>query len=338
MAYQGIDFGDSYNFSNFGANASHYREYSIGYSQKIGDKLFFGVRGKLLFGKANINWKQTDITISVPELDNPDWETVNVSSSIRVNASLPHQKIHADENGLPDSLESREFPNTSDILNDFVLLKKNKGFGLDLGFQYIINDKVTLSGSITDLGYINWKSDVNSVSGGGEFQFRGIDLQNDSSFAEDLLDSVKNAYDASIFYDPYNTMLTPKLYAGISYTPNRFIRVGLLARSEYILKTFRQQLTGSLIMYPTQLLSATVSYTIADRMYDNLGIGLIFRGGPLQFYFMSDRIPLFWYKAKNNDIPFLPAYAKSVNLRLGFNFVFGVNTYRKLKKDQPFLD
>jgi hypothetical protein len=337
FANQGITFGDSYNITNLKVNATHYREYSIGYSQKVSDRLYFGIRGKLLFGKANVNLKQLDVALEVPRLDSPDWDKVNVSSSLKVNSSVPHLNIYADASGKPDSLEMKKFSGNQ-LVSDYILLNKNKGFGVDLGFQYVLTDKVAISGSIVDLGYINWKTNLNTFTGGGDYQFRGIDLQNDSTLEEDLLDSIETAYDATLSNDPYSTSLTPKLYAGISYTPNRFVKVGLLARSEYVLKTFRQQLTGSLIMYPTQFLSATVSYTVADRMYDNLGLGLIFRGGPLQIYLMSDRIPIVWNKVKKSDIPFLPAYSKSVNFRMGINWVFGSNTQRKLKKDQPFLD
>jgi hypothetical protein len=91
-------------------------------------------------------------------------------------------------------------------------------------------------------------------------------------------------------------------------------------------------------MYPVQVFGATVSYTVANRMYDNLGIGFVFRGGPLQIYLMSERIPIFWNKVLNHDIPYLPIYARDINLRLGLNLVFGTNIARKLKKDQPFLE
>lgn len=337
FATQGITFGDTYNINNLKLSATHYREYSVGYSQKVSDRLYFGIRGKLLFGKANLNMKQMDLTLSVPELNSPDWETVNVSSSLKINSSVPHLDVYADPTGQPDSLEMRDFEGT-EILWDYVLLRKNKGFGVDLGFNYLLNDKVCISGSIVDLGYINWKANINTLTGGGDYKFRGIDLKNDSTFEDDLLDSIENAYDATLSNDPYSTTLTPKLYAGISYSPNRFVKVGLLARSEYVLKTFRQQITGSLIMYPTQFFSATVSYTIADRMYDNLGIGFIFRGGPLQLYLMSERIPITWYKVRNSDISVLPVYLKGANFRMGINWVFGSNIQRKLKKDQPFLE
>ncbi|NJK93522.1 MAG: hypothetical protein HC905_00075 [Bacteroidales bacterium] len=248
--------------------------------------------------------------------------------------------VYASPTGKPDSIEFRDFNRTSDILNDLVFLNTNRGYGFDLGFQYLINDKLTLSGSILDLGYINWKSNVNTLSGGGDYTLEGIDLNQPDSvnFIETLLDTLQDVYDVTVTNDPYSQLLTPKLYIGASYSPYKFIKLGFLSRSEYIAKTFRQQITGSATIYMSQFFGTTLSYTIADKMYDNLGLAFVFRTGPLQIYLMSDRIPLFWYSVKGDNIPYLPIYARNANFRMGLNLVFGANQKRKLMKDQPFLD
>lgn len=333
FAYEGIDVGKFFTF-NPGINASYYREYSLGYSQKLSERLTFGIRGKMLFGKANITTRNLDISLNVP-----DWQTLEVSALTKVNTSIPNLEVYKDEKGSPDSLKLHDFKHTSDFIDDVILLGKNRGFGLDFGIQFLLTEKITLAASVLDLGFINWKANVNTVTGGGDYVFKGIDLNQDSlDAAEVLLDTLKNVYDITAGSDPYSTLLTPKLYVGFAYAPNRFVKVSLLSKSEYILKTFRQQVTGTLTMYPAQAFGATVSYTVANRMYDNLGIGFVFRGGPLQVYLMSERVPVFWNKVKNHDIPYLPAYAKDINFRMGLNMVFGTNITRKLKKDQPFLE
>jgi hypothetical protein len=334
FGYEGIDVGKSYSIDNMGINANYYREYSLGYSQKLSDRLSFGIRGKILFGKANITTRNMDISLNMP-----DWQTLEVSALTKVHSSIPNLEVYKAANGNPDSIKFRDFEHTSDLIDDMVLLRKNRGFGVDFGIQFQITEKISLAASVLDLGFINWKANVNTVSGGGDYVFKGIDLNRDSlNAAEVLLDTLNYAFDITATSDPYSTLLTPKLYVGFAYAPNRFVKVSLLSRSEYILKTFRQQVTGTLTMYPVQVFGATVSYTVANRMYDNLGIGFVFRGGPLQIYLMSERIPIFWNKVLNHDIPYLPIYARDINLRLGLNLVFGTNIARKLKKDQPFLE
>lgn len=332
FAYEGIGVGQTYTFDNLGLNATYYREYSIGYSQKISDKLYFGVRGKMLFGKANLSLKEASFTINEPE-----WKYITLSSSLQVNASVPYMEVHTDATGRPDSLKFNDPGNFSNYLNDIILLKKNRGYAIDLGFQYSITDKMAVSASILDLGYINWKANVHNISGGGDYNFEGIDMTDSSDIGKALLDTLKEVYDITASNDIYGTMLSPKMYIGVSYTPNKYIKFSLLSRSEIVYKTLRQQFTGSVTLYPIQFLGATVSYTVADKVYDNLGIGLVFRAGPLQYYLMSERVPICRSPVKGESY-FVPTYMKNVNLRLGVNLVFGVNQKRKLLKDQPFLE
>lgn len=331
--YDGIGVGQTFSFDNVGLNATYYREYALGYSQKITDKLYFGVRGKMLFGKANLSFREASLTINEPE-----WKYITLSSSLQVNASIPYMEVHTDPTGKSDSLEFNDPGKSSSYIKDVFFLSKNRGYAFDFGFQYFINDKLSVSASLLDLGYINWKANVHNITGGGNYNFEGMDMVDSTYSFENLLDTLKQVYDITASNDAYGTLLSPKLYFGVSYSVTKSIKLAFLSRSEYIYKKFRQQFTGSLTLYPLQFIGATVSYTIADKVYDNLGVGLVFRTGPLQWYLMSERIPISLVSLKNSSVPYLPKYGKSLNFRLGLNFVFGVNQKRKLLKDQPFLE
>jgi len=50
-----------------------------------------------------------------------------------------------------------------------------------------------------------------------------------------------------------------------------------------------------------------------ESTYDNLGVGLGFRGGPFQIYAATDNV----------ISPFYPSRAKNMNLRVGINFILG---------------
>jgi hypothetical protein len=117
--------------------------------------------------------------------------------------------------------------------------------------------------------------------------------------------------------------------------------VGALTRLQLIKNSVRPQFTFSLNLYPCKGLGITGSYTIADGVYDNLGFGMVWKLGPLQWYFMSDRIPLYWNKNKGKEtsIPFVPPYMRSANFRTGINIVFGCRRKAKLEKsNQPLVD
>ena len=87
-------------------------------------------------------------------------------------------------------------------------------------------------------------------------------------------------------------------------------------------------------------LMTSVSYTMSNNSYNNLGVGLSFRGGPFQFYLVSDHIPVTFNKLQFEDngdetsFPF-PTDLKRINIRFGLNFVFGCNPKRF--KDRPLL-
>lgn len=330
-----IDVGKSYDFSGFGLRANYYREYAFGYSQQISDKLNFGVRAKMLFGKANITTQNSEFRLYDATLD-----SIKTSSAVSVNASIPYLKVYTDAAGKIDSTDFADPGNARNLMDNLFMLNKNRGFAFDIGMQYYLSDKLTLSASILDLGYINWKKNVYNFNENGDFNFKGIQFGfNDTAdYIKAFTDTLQSAYNAQTTSDAYLTALSPKLYLGFCYSPVRQIKLSVLSRSEYIFRKIRQQYTTSLTLYPAQFLGFTFSYTIADKVYDNLGFGMVLRSGFFQMYLMSERIPLTYDKVKNSSVPYVPVYMKNANFRFGINLVFGSNPRRKLMKDKPFLE
>ena len=114
------------------------------------------------------------------------------------------------------------------------------------------------------------------------------------------------------------------------------------AAQQIIDKNLHSQYTVSVNLYPANAINFTISYTIADQMYDNFGFGLTGKFLCFQTYIMSERIPLYWnltrFKGENFAIP-TPAYAKNFNIHWGMNFVFGYrHRAKKLNKDKPLVD
>jgi hypothetical protein len=73
---------------------------------------------------------------------------------------------------------------------------------------------------------------------------------------------------------------------------------------------------GISLSYVTHLgkvLSASASYSIYNRSYNNFGLGLTVNGGPVQLYIVTDNILGV----------FIPHKAKNLHLRCGINLTFG---------------
>jgi hypothetical protein len=266
--------------------------------------------------------------------------TYKISSRITINGSVPNLRVVEGADGNVDSLKFKDIKTIREG-KDILLNTKNMGLGLDLGMNYKLTDKWSVSASILDLGYIRWKDNLHNFRQDTSYDFQGVYVQlNDSTDkGSALLDTLKDHFTYTNSQKPYTTTLSPKLYAGILFQPCKLLGLGFLTRQQIIEKKLYSQYTFSLNLYPANFFNLTLSYTIADQVYDNFGVGLSFKPGPFQFYVLSERLPLFWDKNHGKGIPVIPAYEKNVNIRFGVNLVFGYNhRFKKLNKDKPLVE
>lgn len=322
----------SYDFSGVGVNTTTYDEFSLGISHEINDKWTVGIRGKLLFGIANVTTNSS--TVQMEGVGHTDYMLRSLAT---INTSVPNLRVITGADGKVDSLKFDDVKSSQ--IRTIMMNPKNMGLGVDLGVIFKPIDKLSLSLSVLDLGYIKWKDNLNTFKQDASFDFKGVNLpKNDSTNAMNaFLDTLKNNFTYSTGNSGYKTSLNPKIYAGVLYQLTKRIGLGALTRQEIINSKLNSQYTFSLNLYPANALNFTFSYTIADKMYDNFGAGLAFKLGFLQAYFMTERFPLYWYSTKQG-YP-IPQHAKSVNLRFGFNIVLGYrHREKKQNADKPLVD
>ncbi len=337
--------GGTADFSDITFDMTEYRQYGMSLSKKINKNLSFGAKGKLLFGKANLSVKNTDLGITIDE-ENTFVHTLHSDISLNVSAPIT---VTTDSAGFIEDLDIKEDMDTDEGIIDFILNTGNMGFAVDLGAVYNIADYFTLSASIVDLGYINWKQNVYNFVSKGTYNFEGIDTSpefdvNDNSdlgdVAEAMLDSIADIFKPLSQEEAYITMLPTKIYLGGTFNVSEKLNLGLLSKSQIYKGKIQQALTVSANTNLGNALMTSVSYTMSNNSYNNLGVGLSFRGGPFQFYFVSDHIPVTFNKIQfedNGDVtsfPF-PTNLKRINIRFGLNFVFGCNPKRF--KDKPLV-
>ena len=348
--------GNKIDFSAFRGDLRYYREAGLGFSKNLTNKLRIGVKGKLLFGIAGLSTDNRSFGISVGDTSRQDYSNT-LNSDIIVNISAPvNININSGHDIQSVVFDDKRF-DTSSGISDFLLGKKNIGLGLDIGAVYDISDKLMVSAAITDLGFIKWKKDVTNLKIKSQFKFSGINIvdviNGVKTFEEagnDMVDSLKNAFTVSGSNVRYTDYLPFGVTLGGSYNLSKDFSLGLLSYSRVIGKQIRESLTLSANLNLGNALSTSISYTAANRQYDNLGAGLSFRAGIFQFYMLADRIPLMWNVIKGEmtipDIigsgthsnPYsltLPANWNTLNLRLGMNLVFG--NKNKKKSDRPMV-
>jgi hypothetical protein len=314
--------GNTADFSGIGVDATHYREYAIGYARDITDKIVIGGRLKYLQGLSNISTKRSTIKYSI----NGEDFAYTAQTDILVNCSLPEEVWDTSHNNNNSGFD----------VGKYLMNSQNKGYGIDLGGSYKLNDKFSFGASVLDLGYIHWKSGVKNYSSNVEsFTFDGIDVsqfigKNDSAttaYINHFTDSISDIFKIKETKNSYSTPLTTKvLLTGIySLTPKD--KVGLLVSSEFY-KGIHPALTVSYNKMFFNMLSTSVSYSIINRSYMNLGFGMALNLGPFQSYILTDNFYCF----------LSPESTRNVNVHFGLNYIFGYKEKKvgeSLYKDTP---
>lgn len=331
---------DRLDFSGFGPELKYYHEFSMGVSYNNDDEFQVGFRGKILFGLANMKQAQSDINLRT------DVEEWSIDSKIQYNVTVPFlDNLPIDNDGtlLIDSLGNMEdediwgFPSDPmDLLRTPAGLKtilglRNPGLAIDFGFNYHPVEKISISASVIDLGMIFWRSEAYQFSQTMDFSFGGLELSLDDDFdpGQELLDSIENSVQFTAEKKSYATLLTGKVYYGFAYEPTEKVRLGFVGRTRIYNYNFSNEFTFSANVMPISMFSASVSYSIYNGYYHNLGFGLWTRLGPFSIYMITDQMP---------SIYLIPKSINSLNFRIGFNLVTGCRKKSKKMKDLPLIN
>jgi hypothetical protein len=305
LAWQGnYQFaGSKADLSSLGVDFNYYREYALGYI-KESKKWNIGGKVKFLQGIANAHVRNKGLGLNVAK----DSYDLSVSSDVTLNTS----GLDTD----PSDLNARKYLTRFD----------NKGLAFDLGTTYKHSDKLSFSASINNIGFIRWTSMLKNYNVKGGTSFQGYQLSvpsNDttSSNNPNYLDSLKNNFKYTETSKKYTTWVIPQFYLRVKYNLTK----GTILNASFSIekyKAFRTATTLGITQKVGRVFNILLTYTWQYRSYDNFGIGVMVKPGPVQLYFVSDYILRTYtnYTDKNFTVP---ATAKAMNVRVGMNLVFG---------------
>jgi len=327
--------GSTVDMSGLGFNGMQYMESSIGVSRSIGSRLRVGGRFKFLLGgtAASLSCDQLDLKV------NEDYSHT-LATDLNLNLSGP-LTVTVDEDGLIEDIQ------VDDNINPYGILfnSRNRGLGLDIGAEYLLLSNLSVSASIIDLGFINWDHRTFNFRANNNFTFDGFDLteviEGDLSFDEmvtQFSDSLKNSFTLTNSNERFRTWLPAKVFLGVSYSPLNFLELGLMGRTIINQGHLSQSISLSANMHAGDILNTSLVYTVTNRNFSNIGVGLSVRVGPVQIYSILDQIPLSWTEITMPDAKSpvkVPDRIDYMNVRVGMNLVFG-----KIKQkgaDKPML-
>jgi cell division septation protein DedD len=302
--------GKPLDFNNFYGKSTVYGKISLAYARDILPKLRIGVRYNYLVGIAAAETTDVNGTLSV------GIDSVNIKTG----------KMRVQTGGIEffnqDDLEIADYQN-------YFLKGKNKGMSVDIGGTYDLTPRLTLSASLTDLGYINWKEYTKSYDVAPiNYTFKGFDaldyLNKDSGdeFLEAEIDSISNLFQGSESSgNTFKTSLIGKFYAGINYKILKVNNFSALLYFDMFNKKINPALSVGYNLQLGRILNATVGATFQNKRINNFGAGIALKLGYMQFFATSDRANSFVY----------PARASRADAHFGMNLAFG----KVKKKDKP---
>ncbi len=328
--------GQTFDLSAARMDFNAYHEIGIGASKNIMPKLRIGAKAKLLFGVTAGTFRSNKLDLSVSNN-----YTLNTDMTLDMSGPVIFE-LDGNNKVIDASFDDSRFDGHGSI-RDFVAGMKNAGAGLDLGAVYEVNRNIVVSASVTDLGFIRWKSDISNLKAKSSIDLAGLDLTNvydGTATIDDVIgavaDTLKNSFYGSPQGKPFTTYLPFGVSIGGQYIFNELFSAGLLSYTRIQGKQVKEALTLSGNMNLGSIFSGTLAYTMCNNSYDNLGIGLAARGGFAQFYFLIDKIPFRWRSGgESGDRVVLPAEWNTIHTRFGMNLVFG---YRKTRPPKDVKD
>jgi len=288
-------------------NASTYSEWAVGTAINY-DRFTFGAKLKFLGGLSNFS--SGNAVASIHTNDASVYE-LTLASDYTINSAGLLDVTGLDGDGGEVAI------NTTDMDGLDALFGQNKGIAFDIGATFRLHDKLTFSGSILDIGSINWKENAKVYSSNGTYEYKGLDLLNlieseDADFGQ-IADTLSEIFQFTKAEQSYRTALAWRTYWTVSYKFSEKFRVGGLIHTRRLKGNFD----------PTVAINAALDlgrwWTLGTNLSHGkstgfaIGANTAIRLGPIQLFFATDNLPALFNVVNNS-------YAHA---RLGMNLGFG---------------
>jgi hypothetical protein len=330
-----IPSGSHFDMSSMNIDITEYFEIGLGISRRFGDQLTVGIRPKLLYGIATLSSNTHDFSINSDPITKD--LTININSEL--NVCTPGILVPTNADGVIDWNGDFKFDSTLKSTSDYSKLATgNKGYGIDIGLNYSPFERLELSASLLDLGYIKWRNYTHTFTVNGSYLYDGllVDFKDSTDAFQNFADSLKSHFEFKGTEKEFTTNLTPKLFVGGRFFVIPSFDLGALGRFDFYKNDTKSNIILLANWRPIRIWNVSASYGLLDGSYSTFGLGMSFKLGPSNFYIASDDIPTTYnlIKYKSNNYP-VPNGMLSYNIRFGFNLVIGSQMKKKRLNDKP---
>lgn len=305
---------NSYDISGINMNSMNYAAFTVGYSREVYKGIRVGANLKYLIGLAHANLDVDKLSI---ELGDKYW-VAEARASMEA-ALFGETYATVDEENVIDGIETGKMSPSS------------SGFAIDLGVVYDMDELVpglTVSASLVDLGYINWKHTVKGHSTGTKVEFDGFgsvdydDLETtvDDEFerlGDDAEEMVKLKYDG---VSSQKTSLNTKMYLGAEYSMPFYKPLSVALLFSHSFSTYENNrwsdFRGYVNVAPLKWFEATLNCGF-NTYGASLGMMLNFHPSGFNFFIGSDHM------ITRVSPQFLPVDEFGSHITLGVNIPIG---------------
>lgn len=292
-----------------------YQKIGLGLNYEVNPRLAVGVRINRLLGGGSFVTNRSGLTLT------------QSSDIYQTTAELDYEAFYygaGQVNLLDQTIEG--FENFGDALNNEdagqdggsglrQYTNGNTGWSFDIGAEYLMGDRLTLSASLLNLGSIRWENATQQVNLTGTVNFKGVDaanLDDDEDFEVvpgiDTVGTFEAASNVS-----YTQALAPRTYLGANYQLFPFWDVGGLLYNEFFTDGTFTALSLSTRFSLGRILSVGGVYTMQNGTFNSLGANAALKLGPVQVYAIADNLSSVINEERLDG----------ANFRAGLNLTFG---------------
>lgn len=270
----------------FAAEALHYREYSLGFARElVKNKLTVGLRAKLYLGKSVLFSEVSGVM-------RPTDNTYSLQVEGPMKLSIPANPTFQD-GVIKDLNLAKDF----DIVN-YITNTANFGSGVDLGLTYKITPEIELSVSVTDLGRINWKKNINTLMFNDEFLVpeENIEIELNDKGEPVLTKMIDKPISDSINFSmridetPFSTPLPTTFFAGVKYQLNPKLNVGIVERYIRTKGLNHNSILLTANFQANKKLTIITGYSMIGNSYSNIPLALLYKWDGGQTFFGTDNL------------------------------------------------
>lgn len=316
LAFEGNagQYGRRFNLSHLNSRGELLNVFHFGINKQLTSNLNLGIRAKLYSGIFDFNSTRNDgYFLTTEGQNNLVANTLVADMLLRTSGMEEFRKVWDEDPDEGGSSLAGVFARRGFLGGDL-------GVGMDLGFSYYLNPQTLVTGSLLDLGFIYHSTDVRSFSLSGAATNEGIQVilpdalaDPDADFWQELVDEIEALVPFEENSSSYVTFRPTKLYASLRYNfgPTRpsgldcdcdyqvsNSRSGVLYTSSiggqlFLINRPRGPQTALTAFYQHRFGSVLVlkgTYTVDKFSFSNVGLGMNFQAGPVNFYLMANNL------------------------------------------------